>query len=51
MTRAATGSMRPLWSCFIALAVRISCNLLGDAWRDWLGPCTRSQMAAQEYSR
>ncbi|HKI12697.1 MAG TPA: hypothetical protein VKA02_11320 [Candidatus Acidoferrum sp.] len=26
-------------------------NLLGDAWRDWLDPRTRSQMAAVEQSR
>jgi len=26
-------------------------NLLGDAWRDWLDPRTRSQMAALENSR
>jgi len=26
-------------------------NLFGDAWRDWLDPRTRSQMAAQEFSR
>jgi peptide/nickel transport system permease protein len=26
-------------------------NLLGDAWRDWLDPRTRSQMAALEHSR
>jgi len=25
--------------------------LLGDAWRDWLDPRTRSQMAAVEQSR
>jgi peptide/nickel transport system permease protein len=39
---------------FPALAVMtavLSFNLLGDAWRDWLDPRTRSQMAAQEYSR
>src|SRR3984893_9277964 len=29
----------------------LSFNLLGDAWRDWLDPRTRSQMAAQEFSR
>jgi peptide/nickel transport system permease protein len=26
-------------------------NLLGDAWRDWLDPRTRSQMAALEHTR
>ena len=39
---------------FPALAVMtavFSFNLLGDAWRDWLDPRTRSQMAAQEFSR
>jgi peptide/nickel transport system permease protein len=39
---------------FPALAVMtavLSFNLLGDAWRDWLDPRTRSQMAAQEFSR
>ncbi len=29
----------------------LSFNLLGDAWRDWLDPRMRSQMAAQEFSR
>jgi peptide/nickel transport system permease protein len=39
---------------FPALAVMtavLSFNLLGDAWRDWLDPRTRSQMAAQDFSR
>jgi len=39
---------------FPALAVMtavLSFNLLGDAWRDWLDPRMRSQMAAQEFSR
>src|ERR1700731_2642432 len=39
---------------FPALAVMMAVlafNLLGDAWRDWLDPRTRSQMAAQEFSR
>jgi peptide/nickel transport system permease protein len=39
---------------FPALAVMtavLSFNLLGDAWRDWLDPRTRSLMAAQEFSR
>jgi peptide/nickel transport system permease protein len=39
---------------FPALAVMtavLSFNLLGDAWRDWLDPRTRSQIAAQEFSR
>ena len=37
-----------------ALAVMtavLSFNLLGDAWRDWLDPRTRSQMVAREFSR
>jgi len=39
---------------FPALAVMIAVlafNLLGDAWRDWLDPLTRSQMAALESSK
>jgi len=28
----------------------LSFNLLGDAWRDWLDPRARSQMAAKEFS-
>src|SRR5208337_1745384 len=39
---------------FPALAVVLAVlafNLLGDAWRDWLDPRTRSQMAAVEQSR
>jgi peptide/nickel transport system permease protein len=39
---------------FPALAVMtavLSFNLLGDAWRDWLDPRTRSQMAALEGTR
>jgi peptide/nickel transport system permease protein len=39
---------------FPALAVMIAVlafNLLGDAWRDWLDPRMRSQMAAQEFTR
>jgi peptide/nickel transport system permease protein len=38
---------------FPALAVMtavLSFNLLGDAWRDWLDPRTRSQMATKEFS-
>jgi peptide/nickel transport system permease protein len=34
----------------IMLAV-LTFNLLGDAWRDWLDPRTRAQMAALESSR
>jgi len=39
---------------FPALAVVLAVlafNLLGDAWRDWLDPRTRSQMGAVEQSR
>jgi peptide/nickel transport system permease protein len=39
---------------FPALAVMtavLAFNLLGDVWRDWLDPRTRSQMAALESSR
>ncbi len=39
---------------FPALAVLLSVlafNLLGDAWRDWFDPRTRSQMTALENSR
>jgi peptide/nickel transport system permease protein len=39
---------------FPALAVMIAVlafNLLGGAWRDWLDPRMRSQMAAQEFTR
>jgi peptide/nickel transport system permease protein len=39
---------------FPALAVMtavLAFNLLGDAWRDWLDPRTRSQMAALEHAR
>src|SRR5216684_2650923 len=39
---------------FPALAVLLAVlafNLLGDAWRDWLDPRTRSQMAALELTR
>jgi len=39
---------------FPALAVVLAVlafNLLGDAWRDWLDPRTRSQMTAMETSR
>jgi len=39
---------------FPALAVMVAVlafNLLGDAWRDWLDPRTRAQMAALELTR
>jgi peptide/nickel transport system permease protein len=44
----------PYMLVFPALAVLLAVlafNLLGDAWRDWLDPRTRSQMAAVEQSR
>ncbi|GAC1700674.1 MAG: ABC transporter permease [Candidatus Acidiferrum sp.] len=44
----------PYMALFPALAVMIavlSFNLLGDAWRDWLDPRTRSQMAVSEHLR
>jgi ABC-type dipeptide/oligopeptide/nickel transport system permease subunit len=34
----------------VLLAV-LAFNLLGDAWRDWLDPRTRSQMTALDRSR
>jgi peptide/nickel transport system permease protein len=39
---------------FPALAVMMAVlafNLLGDAWRDWLDPRTRSQMAVMDLTR
>ena len=39
---------------FPALAVMtavLAFNLLGDAWRDWLDPRARSQMAVIELTR
>jgi peptide/nickel transport system permease protein len=39
---------------FPALAVMtavLAFNLLGDAWRDWLDPRTRSQLAVAELTR
>jgi peptide/nickel transport system permease protein len=44
----------PHMVAFPALAVMtavLAFNLLGDAWRDWLDPRTRSQMAALESSK
>jgi peptide/nickel transport system permease protein len=34
-----------------AMTAVLSFNVLGDTRRDWLDPRTRSQMAAQEFSR
>jgi len=42
---------RVVFPALAAMAAVRSFNLLGDAWRDWLDPRTRSQMAAQEFSR
>jgi ABC-type dipeptide/oligopeptide/nickel transport system permease subunit len=33
------------------MTVVLALNLLGDAWRDWLDPRTRSQMAALKFSK
>ena len=44
----------PYMVAFPALAVMLAVlafNLLGDAWRDWLDPRTRSQLTALEHSR
>jgi peptide/nickel transport system permease protein len=44
----------PYMVVFPALAVMtavLAFNLLGDAWRDWLDPRTRSQLAALDHSR
>jgi peptide/nickel transport system permease protein len=44
----------PYMVVFPALAVMtavLAFNLLGDAWRDWLDPRTRAQMAALESSK
>jgi len=54
MMRAAISSTPPHMVVFPALTVMtavLSFNLVGDAWRDWLDPRTRSQMAAHEFSR
>lgn len=44
----------PQMTIFPALAVVMAVlafNLLGDAWRDWLDPRTRSQMTALEFTQ
>ena len=54
MMRVTTSSTRHIWWSFPrwpVMTVILSFDLLGDAWRDWLDPRTRSQMAAQEFSR
>jgi len=40
-----------VFPALVVMAAVLSFNLLGDAWRDWLDPRMRSQMAAQEFSR
>jgi len=35
----------------LALLALLAFNLLGDAWRDWLDPRTRTLMTAVEQSR
>jgi ABC-type dipeptide/oligopeptide/nickel transport system permease subunit len=50
--RATKASGEPV--TFPALAVMLAVlafNLLGDAWRDWLDPRTRQQMAALDLTR
>ena len=47
-------STRRIMVIFPALAVMLAVlafNLLGDAWRDWLDPRTRSQMAVMDLTR
>ena len=51
---AAISSDAPHLVIFPALAVMLAVlafNLLGDAWRDWLDPRTRSQMAVMDLTR
>lgn len=40
-----------VFPAFAVMTAVLSFNLLGDAWRDWLDPRTRSQMAAHDFSR
>lgn len=40
-----------VFPALVVMTAVLSFNLLGDAWRDWLDPRMRSQMAAQEFSR
>ena len=40
-----------LFPALAVMAAVLAFNLLGDAWRDWLDPRTRSQMAALESSK
>jgi ABC-type dipeptide/oligopeptide/nickel transport system permease subunit len=40
-----------IFPALAAMTALLSFNLLDDAWGDGLDPRTRSQMAAQEFSR
>ncbi len=40
-----------IFPSFAVMTAVLAFNLLGDAWRGWLDPRTRSQMAALEHSR
>ena len=40
-----------IFPAFAVMTAVLAFNLLGDTWRDWLDPRTRSQMAALEHSR
>jgi peptide/nickel transport system permease protein len=40
-----------VFPAFAVMTAVLAFNLLGDAWRDWLDPRTRSQMAALESSK
>jgi peptide/nickel transport system permease protein len=40
-----------IFPALVVILAVLSFNLLGDAWRDWLDPRTRSQMTALESSR
>ncbi len=40
-----------IFPAFAVMIAVLAFNLLGDAWRDWLDPRTRSQMAALQLSK
>jgi peptide/nickel transport system permease protein len=40
-----------IFPAFAVMIAVLAFNLLGDAWRDWLDPRTRTQMAAMELTR
>ncbi|HYL64576.1 MAG TPA: hypothetical protein VE077_18335 [Candidatus Methylomirabilis sp.] len=40
-----------LFRAFAVMTAVLAFNLLGDAWRDWLDPRTRSQMSALEQAQ